>query len=97
VLLVERARLNEPAAVEMDRPQAYRPRLVGFWRGQRFHLITRVVDTRREHDATYYRVLTDGGAFDLRHIRLADPFTLKLRRRWEVCAELDVVSLPRLP
>lgn len=97
MLFVERVRLNEPAAVEMDRPQAFRPRLVGFWRGQEFHLITRVVDTRREHDATYYRVLTDRGAFDLRHVRLADPLTVRLSRRWEVCAELDVVGVSPLP
>jgi hypothetical protein len=75
---------------------AYRPRLIGFWRGTEFHRVVRVVATRWEHDVTYYRVLTDRGAFDLRHIRRMDALTLRSRRRWEVCAELDTVPVARL-
>ncbi|MDR7543942.1 MAG: hypothetical protein QN120_06820 [Armatimonadota bacterium] len=97
MLFVERARLAEPVVVELDRPLAYRPRLVGFWRGSAFHLITRVVATRHEHDAVYHRVITDHGAFDIRHVRRMDPGTLRAWRAWELCAELDTVPVARLP
>lgn len=97
MLFIERAAVAEPIAVEVDRPLAFRPRLVGFWRGNEFYLIARVVATRREYDATYHRVLTDRGAFDLRSIRRADAVTLRSRRCWEVCAELDAIPLARLP
>lgn len=95
LLLIERARVAEPVAVEVDRPLAHRPRLMGFWRGTEFHLITRLIATRQEHDATYYRVLTPRGAFDLRNIRRMEPLTLRIRRVWELCAELDVVPVAR--
>jgi hypothetical protein len=98
VILVERRRLAEPVAVEIDRPLAYRPKVVGFWRGgEEFHTVTRVVETRREHDAVYYRLLTDRGAFDLRHVRRMHPLTLRVRREWELCAELDAVPIARRP
>jgi hypothetical protein len=96
VVFIERASVREPVAVEVDRPQAYRPRLMGFWRGQEFYRIVRVVATRLEHDVIYHRVLTDRGAFDLRHVRVMHPVTLAIRRRWELCAELDAVLVARL-
>jgi hypothetical protein len=71
--------------------------MVGFWRGQEFYQVLRVVTSRWEYDAAYHRVLTDRGAFDLRHVRRMDPVTLRVHRRWEVCAELDVVPVARLP
>jgi hypothetical protein len=95
LLLIERARVAEPVAVEVDRPLAHRPRVTGFWRGTEFHLVTRLIATRQEHDATYYRVLTSRGAFDLRNIRRMEPLTLRIRRVWELCAELDVVPVAR--
>lgn len=97
LILIERSRLTEPIVVEVDRPAAFRPRLVGFWRAGQFHVITRMVATRREHDAIYHRVLTDRGAFDLRHIRRMDPASLRLRRVWELCAEHEVVPIARRP
>lgn len=97
VLLIERAVVTERVAIEVDRPLAFRPRLVGFWRGTEFHLITRVIATRREHDVTYHRVLTPQGGFDLCHVRRMDPLTLRPRHCWELCAELDVVPIARLP
>jgi hypothetical protein len=96
-LFIERSRVTEPITVELDRPQAFRPRLVGFWRGTEFHQVTRVVATRREHDATYHRVVTDRGVFELRHTRRMDPHSLRVRRVWEVCAQLDAVPIARLP
>jgi hypothetical protein len=97
LIFIERARTLEPVVVEVDRPMAYRPRLVGFWRGTEFHLITKMVTTRREYDAVYHRVVTDRGAFDLRHIRQMDPLTLRMRRAWQLCAELDAIPVARLP
>lgn len=82
-------------AVEVDGALRHRPRLTGFWRGTDFHLITRLIATRQEHDAVYYRVMTPRGAFDLGHIRRMDPLTLRIRRVWELCAELDVVPVAR--
>ncbi|MDR7523180.1 MAG: hypothetical protein QN168_12020 [Armatimonadota bacterium] len=96
LLFIQRAALREPIAVELDRPMARRPHLVGFWRGTEFHLITRVVATRREVDASYHRVLTDRGVFDIRHIRRMDPLTLRLHRDWELCAELEAIPVARV-
>jgi hypothetical protein len=96
LLFVQRAERADSIVVEIDRPQAFRPRLVGFWRDNEFYLITRMVATRREHDAIYHRVVTDHGAFDLRYIRRMHPLTLRPRRHWEVCAELDVIPIARL-
>ena len=98
IILVERRRLAEPVDVEIDRPLAYRPKVVGFWRGgAEFHLVRRVIQTRREHDAIYYRLITNRGAFDLRHVRRMHPITLRARREWELCAELDAVPIGRRP
>jgi len=97
LLFIQRASVSDPIAVEVDRPQAFHPRLVGFWRGAEFYRVLRVVATRWEYGVTYYRVVTDRGAFDLRHIGRMDPLTLRARRTWEVCAELDTVPVARLP
>jgi hypothetical protein len=97
LLFIQRAAVSEPVAVEVDRPLAFRPRLMGFWRGTEFYQVVRVVATRLEYGVTYHRVLTDRGAFDLRHVRRMDPMTLRARRVWEVCAELDTVPVARLP
>lgn len=96
LLFIERAERADPIVVEVDRPLAFRPRLVGFWRGTEFYIITRIVTVRREHDVMYHRVVTDRGGFDLRYIRRMDPTTLRSRRVWEVCAELDAIPIPRL-
>ncbi len=96
LVFIERMEHDDPIVVEVDRPMAFRPRLVGFWRGKEFYLIARIVTTRREHDVTYHRVLTDRGAFDLRYIRRMDPITLRARRHWELCAELEAISVARL-
>lgn len=96
LLFIHRTARADPIAVEVDRPLAFRPRLVGFWRGEEFHLIARVVTVRREHDAIYHRVVTDRGAYDLRYVRRMDPLTLRTRRVWELCAELDTVPVARL-
>ena len=95
LLFLERAARSDQIVIEVDRPQAFRPRLVGFWLDGQFYLITRVAATRREHDAIYHRVVTDRGAFDLRCVRVMDPGTLRIRGRWELCAELDAMPIAR--
>jgi hypothetical protein len=97
LLFIHRAAVSEPVAVEVDRPLAFRPRLMGFWRGTEFYRVVRMIATRWEHGVTYYRVLTDRGAFDLHHAMRLDPLTLRPRRVWEVCAELDTIPVARLP
>jgi len=96
LLFIERAEHADPIVIEVDRPLAFRPRLVGFWRGTEFYIVTRVMAVRREHDVTYHRVMTDRGAFDLRYIRRMNPTTLRSRRVWELCAELDAIPIARL-
>ena len=95
VLFVERAALAEPVAVELAPGAGLRP--AGFWRGSEFYPIVRTVAIRREHEATYYRVVTARGAFDLRWVRRMHPLTLRAHRTWELCAELEMVPVARLP
>lgn len=95
LVLIQQAVLADPVTVELDRPLAFRPRLVGFWRGSAFSRVTRVLALRWEHGVTFYRVLTDAGAFDLRHARRMDPVTLRVGRHWELCAEHAVIPLAR--
>jgi hypothetical protein len=59
--------------------------------------ILQVLEIRPEVGETYYRVLTDSGAAELRRYRRVDPRTLRASVAWEVCADLDVIELPRRP
>ncbi len=86
----------EPVTVEVDRPTAARPRLTGYWRRGEFCRVLKVIDVRPEVGETYYRVLTDRGAAELRRYRRVDPRTLRSAVAWEVCADLDAVEIPRL-
>ncbi len=95
VIFVERRALAEPVVVELAPGAGLRP--AGFWRGREFYSVVRTVAVRREHEATYYRVVTDRGAFDLRRVRRMHPLTLRTHRTWELCAELEMVSVARLP
>lgn len=97
LLLVERAVVCEPVTVEVDRPGAARPHPAGYWRGGVFCPILKVLEVRPEVGETYYRVLTDHGAAELRRYRRVDPRTLRASVAWEVCADLDVIELPRRP
>lgn len=95
LLFVETAALAEPVSVEVDRPRAAHPLVTGFWREREYHRVTKIVETRYEYGETFYRVLTDRGAADLRRARVADPRTMRTRVAWELCAELDAVPIPR--
>jgi len=94
LLFVERAPLQVPVAAEVARDGS-RGRLSGFWRGSDFYRVERVVETRREHDAVYYRVITDRGCFDLRRARRLEPWTLRPAVAWELTAELDAIEVKR--
>lgn len=94
LLFVERTVVSEPVAVEVDRPGAFRPQITGFWRNGEFYRVLKVVETRFEHGVAYLRVVTDRGCMDLRRRHQVDPRTLRARRVWEVCAELNAVESP---
>lgn len=96
LLLVERAVVCEPVTVEVDPSSPARPRLTGYWRRGEFCAVRKVLEVRPEVGETYYRVLTDRGAAELRRYRRVDPRTLRAAVAWELCADLDVVPIPRL-
>ncbi len=94
LLFVERAPLRAAVAVELVRGGGS-GRPAGFWWGTEFYRVQRVVETRREYDAVYYRVVTDRGAFDLRRARRLEPWTLRPSVEWELTAELEAVEVRR--
>jgi hypothetical protein len=96
LLFIQRAALREPVAIEWRRlPLGFS----GFWRfptdGRRsqFYRVRKIVETRREHDASYFRIITDAGCFDLRRYRSLEPWTMKPSARWELTAELEAVEI----
>lgn len=93
LLFIERAAVGDPITVEVDRPMALHPKVVGFWRDGEFTKVQKIVETRYEHGETYFRVVTDRGCFDLRRFRRPDPRTLHMRSEWELSAELDAVEM----
>jgi len=95
LLFLERAALVEPVSVEVDRPGAVHPRVTGFWRGDAFHRVVKIVETRYEYGETFFRVVTDRGCADLRRHRAADPRTMRTRVAWELCAEVEAIEIPR--
>jgi len=94
LLFIERAPLRTAVVVEMARDGA-RGRPSGFWRGTEFYRVERIVETRREHDAIYYRVITDRGCFDLRRYRALERWTLRPSVGWELTAELEAIEVKR--
>ncbi|MDR7556082.1 MAG: hypothetical protein QN157_10800 [Armatimonadota bacterium] len=95
MIFVERTALAEPVVVELAPGAGMRP--AGFWRDREFYTVVRTMAVRREHEAVYYRVVTDRGAFELRRVRRMHPLTLRTHRAWELCAELEMVPVARLP
>ncbi len=92
VLTIESRVLREPVALELD-PARQRP--AGFWRGDAFYHILRILGRRFEKGATYLRVLSDRGCFELVRTVEIDPWTWQGRGRWEIVAEL--VAIPVMP
>ena len=90
--------MADPVSVEVDRPLALHPKLVGFWRTGEFYRVRKIVETRYEHGETYFRAVTDRGVVDLRRYHHIDARTLRSHVAWEVCAELEAVEIlrPRL-
>jgi len=94
LVLIECRALCEPVIVELE-PGARRPRPAGFWRGNKFHGIIRILERRDELGATHVRVLADHGCYDLRRLTIADPTTWRSEGWWELVAELTAIPLPR--
>lgn len=95
LLFVERAVVADPVSVEVDRPLAVHPKVVGFWRTGAFCRVVKIVETRFEHGETFFRAVIDRGAVDLRRYHHVDPRTLRSIVVWEVCAELDAMEIRR--
>jgi hypothetical protein len=93
VLLIERTALQELVTVEAD--GAGRSRPAGFWRGSAFYRILRILERRVERGESYFRVLADRGCFDLRRLSQIDPWTWKVRERWQLDAELAAIRVGR--
>ncbi|MDR5695594.1 MAG: hypothetical protein QN198_09890 [Armatimonadota bacterium] len=96
-VLVERTFLDQPIAIELERPGVPHSKVLGFWMDRKYYAIQKVVESRREHGEYYLRVITDRGAFDLRRRWQMDPWTLRLMPRWEVHAALDAIPVRRVP
>lgn len=94
LLFVERAPLQVPVVTELSGNRG-RSRPAGFWREKAFYRVERIVDIRREHDAIYYRVITDRGCYDLRRYRQLEPWTLRPSVGWELTAELEAIEVKR--
>lgn len=98
LLFIQRAALREPVAIEWRRAPLV---FSGFWRfstgksQSRFYRVQKIVETRREHDSAYFRIITDAGCFDLRRYRSLELWTMKPSARWELTAELEAVEMTR--
>jgi hypothetical protein len=90
LVLIERRVMREPVVLEFeqDRHQAS-----GFWRGDVFHDIVRVLGRRFEKGTAYMRVATDSGCFELHRVVAVDPWTWRARARWELVAELAAIPV----
>jgi hypothetical protein len=95
LILIERRVVSEPVIMEMEKG-GHRPRPTGFWRGTKFHEITRVLSRRGERGVAYLRVLSDRGCFDIRRVTEIDPWTWKSKGRWEIVAELSAIPVKRI-
>jgi len=96
LILIERRAVREPVVVEAE-PQGRRPRPTGFWRGEAFFRIVKILERRWERGESYVRVLSDRGCFDLHRVTEIDPWTWRPDGRWELTAELAAVPVRRPP
>lgn len=97
LVLVEKALLGQPIAVELERPRDVHSKVLGFWMDRQYYPVQKVVESRWEHGEYYVRVITDRGAFDLRRRWEMDPWTLRITPRWDVHAALDAIQVQRVP
>jgi hypothetical protein len=93
LLLIERRVLQETVTVEPDGSGRSQP--AGFWRGSAFYRIIRILERRLERGESHFRVLADRGCFDLRRRSEIDPWTWKVRERWQLDAELAAIPVGR--
>lgn len=94
LILIERRVTREPVVMEV-KPEGPRPAATGFWRGETFYSIVRILGRRFEKGETFLRVLADHGCFDLHRVADSDPWTWRVRGRWELTAELTVLPVRR--
>lgn len=90
--MIEHRVMREPVALEQE---ARRERPAGFWRGEAFYRVLKVLGRRFERGATYVRALTDRGCFELVRTVEMNPWTWRASDRWELVAEL--VAIPVVP
>ncbi len=94
LILIERRATREPVVMEVQ-PEGPRPAPTGFWRGETFYRIVKILGRRFEKGETFLRVLADRGCFDLHRATDVDPWTWRVRGRWELTAELT--AMPTKP
>lgn len=94
LILIERRATREPVVVETE-PEGRRPRPTGFWRGETFYNIVKILGQRFERGEAFLRVLADRGCFDLHRVTELDPWTWRAQNRWELTAELAVIPMKR--
>jgi len=92
LILIEQQAMREPVVVETE-PEGRRPRPTGFWRGDRFYPIVKILGQRFEKGEAFLRVLADRGCFDLHRVTELDPWTWRAQGRWELTAELSAIPL----
>lgn len=90
LILIERRVMREPVVLEIDQE---RQQPSGFWRGEVFYDIVRILGRRFEKGKAYMRVAADRGCFELHRSVEVDPWTWRARSRWELVAELAAIPL----
>jgi hypothetical protein len=90
LVLIERRVTREPVVVEFEQE---RRQASGFWRGEVFHDIVRILGRRFEKGTAYMRVATESGCFELHRVVAVDPWTWRARAQWELVAELAAVPV----
>jgi len=94
LILIERRVVRESVVVETG-PEG-RPAPTGFWRGETFYNIVKILGQRFEKGEHFLRVLADRGCFDLHRVIEVDPWTWRARGRWELTAELAAIPVKLL-
>ncbi len=92
LLLIEQQAVREPVVVETEAAGG-RPRPTGFWRGEAFYPIVKILGQRFEKGEAFLRVLADRGCFELHRMTELDPWTWRAQGRWELTAELIAVPV----
>jgi hypothetical protein len=96
ILMIECRVLREPVVLELScsRPGgSQRGRPTGFWRGNVFYHILKVLGRRFETGAAHLRVLADRGCFELVRTAEVDARTWRPAPQWMLVAELTAIPI----